>query len=59
MELKEMENECPICGCELDYENVELNELLPCPDCGSDLEVVNLDPFTLDRAPMEQEDWGE
>jgi len=54
-----MENQCPICGCELDYENVELNELLPCPDCGSDLEVVNLDPFTLDRAPMEQEDWGE
>lgn len=55
----EMNNECPMCGCVLCYTNVELNELLPCPDCGSDLEVRSLDPFTLEMAPLEREDWGE
>jgi len=54
-----MNNECPMCGCGLSYENVELNELLPCPDCGSDLEVTSMDPFTLEMAPLEKEDWGE
>ena len=54
-----MENECPMCGITLHYENPELNELLPCPDCGTDLEVTSLDPPELDIAPMEQEDWGE
>jgi alpha-aminoadipate carrier protein LysW len=34
-------------------------ELLICPDCGTDLEVVSLTPPRLQRAPAEQEDWGE
>lgn len=39
--------------------NLELGELLVCPDCGVDLEVISLDPLTIDMAPMEAEDWGE
>ena len=50
---------CPICGCGIGNDGVELCELIPCPDCGSDLEVVSVDPFSLDVAPQEQEDWGE
>jgi alpha-aminoadipate carrier protein LysW len=34
-------------------------ELLTCPDCGTDLELVSLDPVSLERAPEIQEDWGE
>ncbi len=34
-------------------------EIVPCAACGADLEVVSLDPLTLDLAPEEQEDWGE
>jgi alpha-aminoadipate carrier protein LysW len=52
-------NDCPICGCGLAYDNLELSELLPCPDCGTDLEVVSIDPTIFDTAPEEQEDWGE
>jgi len=34
-------------------------EIIVCPDCGSELEVVSLDPLTLEEAPEVQEDWGE
>lgn len=34
-------------------------ELLICPDCGTELEVVSLDPITVEEAPQVQEDWGE
>jgi alpha-aminoadipate carrier protein LysW len=36
-----------------------LHELLRCADCGAELEVVSLEPLTLDLAPIEEEDWGE
>ncbi|PKN84853.1 MAG: lysine biosynthesis protein LysW [Chloroflexi bacterium HGW-Chloroflexi-8] len=39
--------------------DVEQNEIIVCPDCGVDLEVINLDPITINLAPMEEEDWGE
>ncbi|MFO8052285.1 MAG: lysine biosynthesis protein LysW [Thermoplasmatota archaeon] len=52
-------SECPVCGCILECESVELSELLPCPDCGTDLEVTSTDPLSLETAPEEQEDWGE
>lgn len=51
--------ECPICGCDVAYSNVELGELLSCPDCGSDLEITSVEPLVLQEAPEEEEDWGE
>jgi alpha-aminoadipate carrier protein LysW len=51
--------ECPICGCEIKYTNVELGELLSCPDCGSDLETTSVNPVVFSEAPEEEEDWGE
>ena len=35
------------------------HEIVQCPDCGADLEVLSIDPLTLDLAPEEEEDWGE
>ncbi len=39
--------------------DVEEGEIVVCPDCGVELEVVSLDPLTLDLAPDVEEDWGE
>lgn len=51
---------CPECDALISLEETtEKGEILVCPDCGIDLEVLSLDPFMLDLAPMEQEDWGE
>lgn len=51
---------CPECEAEITLEaGVEVNEIIVCPDCGVDLEVVSLNPPTLELAPMEEEDWGE
>ena len=51
---------CPECAAEVTLaENTEVGEIIVCPDCGVDLEVVTLEPLTLDLAPMEEEDWGE
>jgi alpha-aminoadipate/glutamate carrier protein LysW len=36
-----------------------LHELVKCPECSADLEVIKLEPITLELAPTEQEDWGE
>lgn len=55
-----MTAECPECGIDVDLgEDVMLNEIMQCSDCGIELEVVNLDPATLETAPEEEEDWGE
>lgn len=50
---------CPECDAEIDISGAVLNEIMVCPDCGVDLEVIELDPPTLELAPMEAEDWGE
>lgn len=51
---------CSECEAEITLESgVEQNEIIVCPDCGVDLEVVSLEPLTLELAPMEEEDWGE
>jgi alpha-aminoadipate carrier protein LysW len=39
--------------------DLEVGEILVCPDCGAELEVMKLDPITLDLAPEVEEDWGE
>jgi alpha-aminoadipate carrier protein LysW len=51
---------CLECEAEISIEsNVEQNEIIVCPDCGVDLEIVSIDPLTVELAPMEEEDWGE
>ena len=34
-------------------------EIVACPDCGVELEVISVDPLSLDLAPGIEEDWGE
>lgn len=52
--------ECPVCGGDLKLnENTVKAELLGCPECGTELEVTGVNPFTLAKAPKEEEDWGE
>lgn len=51
---------CPTCDAAVPVPaDVVANELISCPDCGSDLEVLSLNPLTLDLAPDVEEDWGE
>lgn len=52
--------QCIECGAELDLPlDVEEGEIVVCPDCGIELEVMSLDPITLELAPEVEEDWGE
>lgn len=52
--------ECPVCAAKVELaDDTIAHEIVVCPDCGVELEVVNLDPPTLDEAPEEEEDWGE
>lgn len=51
---------CVECGAVVNVpSNVMAGEILPCAECGVELEVISLDPLTLDLAPQEMEDWGE
>jgi alpha-aminoadipate/glutamate carrier protein LysW len=50
---------CSECDAEISLDNVVQGEIIVCADCGVDLEVISLDPPTLELAPMEEEDWGE
>lgn len=51
---------CPECEAEITLEaGSEVGEIIVCPDCGVDLEIIDLQPPTVDLAPMEEEDWGE
>lgn len=52
--------ECPVCGAELEKAaDTVAGELIECPDCGTELEVKSTDPFKVEEAPQEEEDWGE
>jgi alpha-aminoadipate/glutamate carrier protein LysW len=51
---------CPECEGEVSFEgDVMAGEIAQCPDCGVELEVVSINPLKLDKAPEEEEDWGE
>jgi alpha-aminoadipate carrier protein LysW len=55
-----MSAECPVCAAQVALvEDTIVHEIVVCPDCGVELEVVDLDPPTLEEAPEEEEDWGE
>lgn len=52
--------ECPICGANLKVDqDTVTGELIECTDCGTELEVTGTDPFSVQEAPQEEEDWGE
>ena len=52
--------QCIECGAGLDLPlDVEEGEIVVCPDCGIELEVMSVDPITLELAPEVEEDWGE
>jgi alpha-aminoadipate carrier protein LysW len=51
---------CPECAADVTLADDTLQgEIIQCPECGVELEVMSLDPITLDLAPEEEEDWGE
>ena len=51
---------CPECDAECALpDDVLENEIIQCAECGAELEVVSLDPPTLNLAPEEEEDFGE
>jgi len=55
-----MKTKCPICETDIELpEDAEISEIIECPECGTELEIINLDPITLEEAPEEDEDWGE
>lgn len=55
-----MEVICPECEASFSIpDDTTTGEILVCPECGVELELVNLDPPTLERAPEVEEDWGE
>lgn len=50
---------CPECEEEIDLgERAEIGQLLECPSCGVELEVIDLQPLTLDHANLE-DDWDD
>ncbi len=43
---------CPECAAEFELDaGTEQNEIIVCPDCGVDLEVIGLEPPTVELAP--------
>jgi alpha-aminoadipate carrier protein LysW len=55
-----LQAECVECGAVLDVqEDVMQGEILACGECGAELEVISVEPLTVEAAPMEMEDWGE
>jgi alpha-aminoadipate carrier protein LysW len=54
------EGTCVECAASVPLpDDVVENEIVQCPECGAELEIISLDPLTLDLAPEVEEDWGE
>ncbi|ADQ65783.1 lysine biosynthesis protein LysW [Halogeometricum borinquense] len=52
--------EDPLTGEEIELPgDVEVGEIVDSPATGAELEVVSVDPVTLEEAPELEEDWGE
>jgi len=52
--------EDPITGEENEIPaDVEVGEIIDSPITGAELEVVSVDPISLEEAPELEEDWGE
>lgn len=51
---------CPTCDAPITLPaGAVVHELMSCSDCGTDLEILSLNPLTIDLAPEVEEDWGE
>ena len=52
--------EDPLTGEEIELPaDIEVGEIIDSPITGAELEVISLDPVTLEEAPELEEDWGE
>ncbi len=52
--------ECVICEAEVQLpDDVMSGELVICDECGTELEVTCTEPYAVEEAPQEDEDWGE
>jgi alpha-aminoadipate carrier protein LysW len=52
--------EDPLTGEEIQIPaDVEVGEIVDSPATGAELEVISVDPVTLEEAPELEEDWGE
>jgi alpha-aminoadipate carrier protein LysW len=52
--------ECAECGAEfVPEEELSIGDILECPECAAELEVVEIDPLTLDSAMGDDEDEDE
>lgn len=52
--------QCPECGGDVEADaSTVVGEIIQCPDCGVELEVLTVNPLTVDLAPEIEEDWGE
>jgi len=52
--------ECVECGADVAlHDDLEVGEIIDCATCGAELEVVDVNPPVLERAPELEEDWGE
>lgn len=49
---------CPECESDLDIEadEVDEGEIVPCPECGTEFEVVTTEPLELTRVQEEEEE---
>ncbi len=51
--------ECPECEATIEPKPMIPGEIFSCADCGAELEVTTTEPFEVQTAPKEAEDWGE
>jgi lysine biosynthesis protein LysW len=52
--------EDPLTGEEIEIPaDVEVGEIVDSPATGTELEIVAIEPLTLEEAPELEEDWGE
>ena len=52
--------ECLECGGSVQVaDDAMLGEVMECIECSAELEIISLDPLTVELAPEIEEDWGE
>ena len=52
--------ECAECGADfVPEEGLSIGDILECPECAAELEVVEVEPLTLDSAVGDDEDENE
>jgi alpha-aminoadipate carrier protein LysW len=53
-------SDCVECGAAVSlHADLEVAEIVDCTTCGAELEVVDVSPPVLEKAPELEEDWGE